>query len=281
MTTWPEGSVSTDGRSVHYYRVGQQGQQPIVLLHGFSDSALAWRRLVNELPQAYDFVLVDAAGHGRSSPPHPGHFRECAVPDVLAVMDALHLSTPILIGHSMGAGTAAGVAVVASNRLRGVVLEDPGWREVAPTPPDTDSSEAPSSRAPLRSAAWVAWLRDFQGRPRDEQVALAKQLRQEWPEIDQIDWAEGKALFSLAILNEPMMPQTSWRDIARAITCPVLLITADTRKGAIVSAEVAQEAAQLLRKGSVVNIAGAGHNIRRENFADYLEAVRVFLSTLR
>ena len=55
------------------------------------------------------------------------------------------------------------------------------------------------------------------------------------------------------------------------------MITADPELGAIVTPEIAQEAAGLLKEGKVVHIPDAGHSIRRENFQPYLEAVTTFL----
>ncbi len=71
-----------------------------------------------------------------------------------------------------------------------------------------------------------------------------------------------------------------WREIAPRIVCPALLITADVAEGAIVTPEVAAEAVKLMPKGRIVYIAGAGHNIRREQFEAYMTAVRAFLAEL-
>ncbi len=282
VTTLTPGSLHIDGRTVHYYEAGEVTGEPVVLLHGFSDSALAWRRLVQELPQRYHFVLVDAAGHGGSSAPNPGQFRSCAAPDVLAVVGALHLVRPVLIGHSMGAATAARVAATTPNTFRGVVLEDPPWRDgpiasLYGTPPPV------GSRAPLRSPEWVAWLHNFQQLSPAEQRAVAQSERAEWPEIDRIDWAAGKARFQVdAIMAEPTIvaEPSNWRDLVRRFDCPWLLVTADVQLGGIVSPEAAREALTLAPRGTWTPIDHAGHNIRRSNFVPYLEAVNSFLATL-
>src|SRR4029079_8319500 len=76
-----------------------------------------------------------------------------------AAVERLELERPALIGHSMGAGTASAVAVQASDRLRGVALEDPGWWDGARPPTLGAAPDATGSRAPLRSPAWVEWVR--------------------------------------------------------------------------------------------------------------------------
>ncbi len=71
--------------------------------------------------------------------------------------------------------------------------------------------------------------------------------------------------------------RTPWREVASKITCPVLLITADPERGAIVTPESAEEAMGLLRSGKTVRIAKAGHNVRRDNYEPYRDAVVGFL----
>jgi pimeloyl-ACP methyl ester carboxylesterase len=74
---------------------------------------------------------------------------------------------------------------------------------------------------------------------------------------------------------------TPWREVVSAIACPILLITADNERGALVTPQVAAEAQSLSPALELVHIAGAGHSIRREAFHAYLEAVEGFLAWLR
>jgi pimeloyl-ACP methyl ester carboxylesterase len=254
--------------SVHYYRMGHRTCPPVLLLHGFADAGLCWLRLATDLAQSYDLVMIDAPGHGKSGVgPEPAHFREQAVADVLEVIDALALDPPALIGHSMGAATAASVAVWASS-IRCVVLEDPRWRDV---PDEPEPVEAPGI-AQVRS---VKMLRSEQLR------AVADTERSMWSELDRVHWVEARLQFNLNILERgPISPLLPWRDIAQEIQCPVLLVTADPERGAFVTPTVAQEAMRLLRAGSVVHIPGAGHNIRREQYEPYRASVTRFLGQI-
>src|SRR6266536_5701064 len=186
MAEWSEGGLALGGIAIHYYRMGSRGKPPVVLLHGFSDGGLAWLRLARDLAPDYDLVMLDAAGHGRSGGVEHG-FRARAVGDVLAAIDQLGLDRPALVGHSMGAATAAGVAAEASDRLRGVALEDPPWWDGAPptlgAPPD-----ATGSRAPLRSPAWAAWMRSLKTMTPEVRYSMAAAERAGWAEIDRTHW---------------------------------------------------------------------------------------------
>jgi pimeloyl-ACP methyl ester carboxylesterase len=57
-----------------------------------------------------------------------------------------------------------------------------------------------------------------------------------------------------------------------------LLLYGERARGGIVTPQIAEEARAINPNIRTVQIAASGHNIRRENFADYLAAVRAFLS---
>ena len=68
--------------------------------------------------------------------------------------------------------------------------------------------------------------------------------------------------------------------MVRGIVRPTLLITADPEKGAIVTPEIAKKAAKMNSFIRVVHVAGAGHSIRRENYAEFMRVVREFLKDI-
>ena len=276
MAEWSEGDLAIAETPIHYYRMGRPGGPPVVLLHGFGDAGLCWLRLARDLASDYDLVMLDAVGHGHSGGPERG-FRARAVGDVLAAIDLLGLDRPALIGHSMGAATAACVAYEAPDRLRGVALEDPPWRD-GPLGILGASPEAIGSRAPLRSPAWTAWMRSLKALSPEERHAMSATERPRWAEIDRTHWADAQALFNLAILDEPLdTGRPPWREVVARITCPVLLLTAEPERGAIVTVETAAEATRLWRTGRVIKIPGAGHNLRRDQYAPFSQAVTTFL----
>lgn len=279
MASYTEGDLPVAGIDIHYYRMGTAGRPPVVFLHGFSDGGLTWLRLAKDLGPDYDLVMLDAAGHGRSGGVEHG-FRERAASDVLAAIQQLELDRPALVGHSMGAGTASAVAAQASNRLRGVALEDPGWWDGDRPPTLGAAPDATGSRAPLRSPAWVEWIHSVKRMSPAERHAHADAERPQWDLETRHNWIDIKAQFNLGVLDATagsMRTAPPWRDTVTAITCPILLITADPARGGIVSPEVAGEATRLARDLRVVNVPDVGHNIHRDNYAPYHDAVAAYL----
>ena len=113
---------------------------------------------------------------------------------------------------------------------------------------------------------------------RDELMADCRAKNPTWSEAEIGPWADSKLQFNPRAARLLGGPRPGWQEVARAIACPALLITADADRGGIVTPEVAAEAAGLLRQGQVVHIPGAGHNIRRDQFGPYMEAVKAFLA---
>ena len=260
MADWSEGDLPIGGIAIHYYRMGDRAKPPVVLLHGFTDAGLCWLRLATDLAPGYDVIMLDAAGHGKSGGVEHG-FRLRAVSDVIATIDGLGLERPALVGHSMGAATAAGVAAEISDRLRGIVLEDPPWRDSSP---------------PRRRA--TGWIRSMKEVTPEERYALAARERPEWAEIDRTYWVDSKAQLNLGVYDEqPDFGRPPWRETVARITCPTLLITAEPKRSGIVTPETAQEASTLWRTGRVVHIPNAGHNTRRDQYEPYRTAVTDFL----
>ena len=107
-------------------------------------------------------------------------------------------------------------------------------------------------------------------------TAMGKAQSPGWHEDDFPAWTAAKKQVDPAAYPHYTR---DWQDAVAAITARTLLIYGDHDRGGIVTAEVAEEARRINPRVSAVQIRGAGHNIRRENFSDYLFAVEDFLAS--
>ena len=173
------------------------------------------------------------------------------------------------------------VAAQASDRLRGVVLEDPGWWDGGTPPTLGAAPDATGSRAPLRSPAWVEWVRSVKSMSPAERHAHAHAERPQYDPETRHNWIDIKVQFNLAVLDATpagaMRTAPPWRDTVRAITCPILLVTGDPARGGIVTPAVAEEAQRMNPKLRVVNVPEVGHNIHRDNYPPYRDAIAAYL----
>jgi N-formylmaleamate deformylase len=266
MSQWMNGDVLVNGVKIHYSRTGGE-KPPVVLLHGFSDNGLCWTRVARALEATYDVIMPDARGHGFSDGPGENFSPEQRNDDVAGLITELHLGKPALIGHSMGAGMASSVAAEHPELVSCVILEDPGWRD--PSPED--------NRRPI--ADRFQWVWRLKALSREELIAVCHKESPTWVEEEVEPWADSKIQFNMDLLkgNPFGGAPVPWREVVKRITCPALLITADPERGAIVTPEVAQEVETLWPDGRVLHIGGAGHNIRREQYEPFREAVVAFL----
>jgi len=271
MSQWFSGDVVANGIKIHYNRTGGD-KPPVVLSHGFSDNGLCWTRIAQTLEKTYDVIMPDARGHGFSDAPEEGYSAEDQAADLAGLIQALGLETPrpILMGHSMGATTTAVAAAGYPELVRGVILEDPPWR--------VDIFALSAEERAARAEEWRADIIERKSQTREEIMAFCRAENPTWAEVECGPWADSKLQMNLNIFKAFAPPRTPWQDTVRQITCPILLITADPEMGAIVTPEIAQEAAALWRNGRVAHVSGAGHSIRREQYEKYVEAVTAFLS---
>ena len=116
--------INVNNIKIHYERTGG-GRPPLLLLHGVTDSGQCFPRVAAVLKPEYDLIMLDARGHGQSERPASGYTWQALANDVVGVIAALGLSKPGLMGHSMGALTAAIVAAQHPDLPGYLVLEDP------------------------------------------------------------------------------------------------------------------------------------------------------------
>ncbi|WP_329003788.1 alpha/beta hydrolase [Kribbella sp. NBC_00709] len=76
---------------------------PVVLLHGFPQTHLMWRRVAGELAAEYSVICPDLRGYGASGKPDGDYSKRTMAADVVAVARELGHSRFALVGHDRGA----------------------------------------------------------------------------------------------------------------------------------------------------------------------------------
>jgi len=92
------------GTPLAVYETGRTEGPALVLVHGLAQSHQAWRRqLQGPLAQAFRVVAMDLRGHGASDKPEGGYQdSRLWAEDVHAVLTALKVERPVLVGWSYG-----------------------------------------------------------------------------------------------------------------------------------------------------------------------------------
>lgn len=119
--------IEANGIELHVEQRGAGGPA-LVFLHYWGGSSRTWQHVVSALSPDYRTVAIDQRGWGKSASPQAGYALSDLADDALALVDALHLESYILVGHSMGGKVAQLAASRRPRGLQGLVL-------VAPAPP--------------------------------------------------------------------------------------------------------------------------------------------------
>jgi non-heme chloroperoxidase len=104
---------------------------PLVLLAGLGNTAHVFDKFAPKLSTAYHVYGITRRGFGASSAPLPVGDRMYSADrlgdDVLAVLDALKLNRPVLVGHSLGGEELSSVGSRYPERVAGLIYLDAGY----------------------------------------------------------------------------------------------------------------------------------------------------------
>jgi pimeloyl-ACP methyl ester carboxylesterase len=92
------------GLTLHVEETGPVNAQSILFIHGFSQCGLAWRKQMHSgLADEFRLIAMDIRGHGSSEKPRDAYGdSHLWAEDVHAVVTALGLHAPVLVGWSYG-----------------------------------------------------------------------------------------------------------------------------------------------------------------------------------
>lgn len=110
------------GISLEVAQAGLDTGDPVLFLHGFTDSWFSFERVLERLPHGIRAIVPSQRGHGESDRPHGGYRRDHMAADAVALLDALGVDRAAVVGHSMGSLVAQCFALHWPERLDRLVL---------------------------------------------------------------------------------------------------------------------------------------------------------------
>lgn len=287
-------------------QAGPVGAPQLVLLHGITSSAAAnWPSIAHWSQRGWRVIALDARGHGLSPRWQPQQLLRAGqqlVDDVVEVLEYLPTPAPaqnaapaarpsapndqsglgtaseptptaglkpILIGHSMGAATAAVVAAQRPDLVSALVLEDParyGTRSPSELLRRGQARANHVNRTLADLPASLVALLENAGTP--GQPSAQEALPSLWAS-QQLD----QSLLGTGVVA----PEVEFTQLMGSISLPTLLLTGDRRGEARVGAQLL---AQLMEQNPHICgqvMPGAGHQVRRANPQAYYDVVDAFL----
>jgi non-heme chloroperoxidase len=99
----------------------------LVLLAGLGNTAHVFDEFAPKLTPEYHVYGITRRGYGASSVPASGYSADRLGDDVLAVLDALKLDRPVLVGHSIAGEELSSVGSRHPERVAGLIYLDAGY----------------------------------------------------------------------------------------------------------------------------------------------------------
>ncbi|WP_457579910.1 alpha/beta fold hydrolase [Ensifer canadensis] len=131
-----ERLVDANGIRLNILEAGEG--PPVLLCHGFPETAYAWRHQVAALAAAgFRAVAPDMRGYGKSSRPDKvdQYTLFHLVGDMVGLLDALGVESAVIVGNDWGASVAWQAALLRPDRFTGVVAIGVPIMEPPPIPP--------------------------------------------------------------------------------------------------------------------------------------------------
>lgn len=235
-----------------YYKDSGQGI-PLLMLHGNAETHLVFEYYEKRLSREYRTILMDSRAHGRSKLKSHCVDKEFTITDmakdVAALLDALHITSCILVGFSDGANIALEFASLFPERTRAVIAV---------------SGNITPDGLILPVQLFCSWKYQIF-------KAASAAMRKHPGKLS--SWLFQQQQLSSLLCNAPMMT----KEQLQAIQAPVLLI-AGTKD--LVKVSHSRLMSRLIPRAQLLLMKGDTHTSMFVRKEFYLKAIRKFLDTV-
>jgi pimeloyl-ACP methyl ester carboxylesterase len=259
----------------------------VLLFHGKNFNGYYWKDVVRFLnDEGYRVIVPDQVGWGKSDKPNIHYSFHQMAGCNKALLDSLHISSVILIAHSMGGMLATRFVLMYPGKVEKLILEDPigleDYRTFVPYFPLGDQykselSQNYESYKKYMQSYFPIWKPEYEELVRQEAVALAA------PNFKDIAWAN--ALTYEMIYEQPVCYEFS------RIRTPTLVIVGQADRTIVGKDKVPKD--EVMKHGQypilgqkihseipgslLVELPGVGHIPHIQDFGSFRHVVSDFL----
>jgi pimeloyl-ACP methyl ester carboxylesterase len=251
--------------TLHYEQTGTGPQ--LLFIHGMCGRADVWTGQVERLADQFTCITYDRRGHTRSTLGTEPESVQTHAADAAALIQALQLSRPVVVGSSGGARIAVELARTRPDLLAGAILSEPPIFTLEPEAGQAFLSEIGSVVAPAAQT----------GGPRaavDAFFPLA--CPGLWSMLDEPGRDRLRANGHMMLAEFAGRPYVLDGHQATGIDVPALVIAGTTSHPALRA--IAATLARTLPHARLVELHGSGHVTYFERPDEFAAAVRDFSS---
>ena len=183
-----------NGVRLAYVELGDPRGEPLLLLHGYTDTSRSWSVLAPHL-SGYRLLIPDQRGHGAAEAPECCYGPSQFAFDAKLFLDALGIDRAAVAGHSMGSMVAMAMAAEYPERVSAIVLI------------------GSTALAPVKPGAWLYDQVAALQWPLDRQSAFMR----EWHPANQPTAVDAE--FAEAVMDDILAIKPHvWRAVMRELT---------------------------------------------------------------
>lgn len=252
----PHGQATWVGTK-HYIRInpaikmayvewGNPKGEPVILIHGYSDSSRAYSTIapfLNDSSKRY--IAIDLRGHGNSSKPKCCYYVSDLAEDISDFIRTMGFEKVSVVGHSLGSITAGVLASTHPEQIKKLVLISSALKPGPGTDFLYDTLHAQSFPLDVNGDFMSMWAPNSSGSDQE----MLRYLRQEEAAMPKRAW--------LGIVKG--LEIVDWSKASRHITAPTLILWGDQDELMIESDQIALRNA--LPNARFIRYEGLGHSM--------------------
>ena len=157
--------IEANGLRVYYQVYGES--EPLLLLHGGTATSQSWASHLPAFAEQFRVFAPDSRGHGRTDNPTGKFGYRMMADDVAALIDALGLRRPLILGYSDGAQIALEIGIRYPGLAQALVLGGTQFKFSEAYLEDArtllgiaESEEMDPEKLERKHPEWVAYLRE-------------------------------------------------------------------------------------------------------------------------
>ncbi len=236
---------ANDAMEIAFVEWGNPDGEPVILIHGYSDTSRAYSTIAPFLDPAKRYIALDLRGHGDSSEPECCYYISDMAEDVSDFITALGYEKATIVGHSLGSMTAGVLASIHPEQVEKLVLISSALRAGPGTDFLYDMLHAQDYPLDPEGEFMQMWAPDSSA----EDAEMMAHLRQEESAMPKRAWLG--IVMGLEVLD--------WTKAASRITAPTLILWGNQDELMIEGDQTALRAA--LPKAQFICYEGLGHSM--------------------
>jgi len=273
---------------LHVADDGDPSAPPMLLLHGITSFGGTWEWIVPTLAERFRVLRLDFRGHGASDRAPGEYSPEGYLSDAVAAIEQIAGQPCVVMGHSLGGATAAGLTQRRPDLVVAAVMEDPPLGRARKT---DVAAGGDGQLVPERNSLLESFRTIRESAPRLQASAITVEVLAgllaaapaaagrtfgELLHPDALAAMAGSLLTVDASVLDPVLTGTivSFLDADAPFQVPSLIVCADPSKpDAVAEPSLAQHFVDISPTTEFVMIDGAGHLIHdelasRDRFSD-------------